>query len=115
MKRIAVVAALSMFGATAAAAAELAPRHAELSPLVTRPAGDTGVGEKRDTTKSVTRQNREAIDRAAALSGFFFATITTVLLASQFGLGEAKISVKTTGGARNGKRTGRERFRNSPV
>jgi hypothetical protein len=114
MKTIAVVAAFSMFGATVVAAAELAPRHAELSPLVTRPAGGPGVAGKRDTTNLVTRQNREAIDRVAALSGLFLATITTVLLASQLGLGDARINVETTG-AHNGKRTGHEGFRNSPV
>jgi hypothetical protein len=117
MKKFVVAAALWMWGSMAASAAELAPTHTEAS-LVTRPAGDIAAARQRGGVESVTRSNQEIIDKAALLGGFFFVTITTVLLASPLGVGNDAMTrtndVRTTS-VRHGKRTGREGFRNSPV
>ena len=117
MKKLVVAAALWIWGSMAASAAELAPKHSESS-LVTRPAGDIAAARQRRRVESVTRPNQEVIDKAALLGGFFFVTITTVLLASPLGVGnDATIrtnEVRTTS-FRHGKKTGRAGFGNPPV
>ena len=116
MKKFVVAAALSMWGSMAASAVELAPKHTEPSPLVTRPAGDIAAARQRDGV--ATRQNQEVIDKAAVLGGLLVVTITAVFLASPLGVGNDAMArtndVRTTS-IRHGKRSGRNGFRNPPV